>query len=146
MSPCVPVVPLSACLFLVNSQSGVLTREVMPPQRPDLILPSHIPHIEFDILVSDRLNIKAHSRNGRDVLIKLEFVEDRCDTSYQQLQVSGRIEERRILVFPAASNPSMSRRISLDPKILFIIFDTCPPMATVAIRRASLAARGKIKQ
>ena len=54
-----------------------------------------------------------------------------------QLQVSGRIEERaRILVFPAASNPSMSRRISLDPKILPMIFETCPPMTIVAARRA----------
>ncbi len=35
---------------------------------------------------------------------------------------------RHILVFPAASNPSMSRRISLDPKILPIILDIWPPM------------------
>ena len=33
-----------------------------------------------------------------------------------------------ILVFPAASKPSMSRRISLDPKIFPMIFDTCPPI------------------
>ena len=33
------------------------------------------------------------------------------------------------LVFPAASKPSMSRRISLDPKILLMIFETEPPMA-----------------
>ena len=33
------------------------------------------------------------------------------------------------LVFPAASKPSMSRRISLDPKILPMIFETEPPIA-----------------
>ena len=32
------------------------------------------------------------------------------------------------LVFPAASKPSMSRRISLDPKILPMIFETEPPI------------------
>ena len=37
----------------------------------------------------------------------------------------------RILVLPAASSPSISSRISLDPKILFIIFEMEPPMAPV---------------
>ena len=36
--------------------------------------------------------------------------------------------EVNILVFPAASKPSMSRRISLDPKILPMIFETEPPI------------------
>lgn len=41
------------------------------------------------------------------------------------------LEEGRgenVLVFPAASSPSMRRRISLDPKILPMILETCPPM------------------
>ena len=33
-----------------------------------------------------------------------------------------------LLVFPAASRPNMSRRISFDPKILPIILETWPPM------------------
>ena len=33
-----------------------------------------------------------------------------------------------VLVFPAASRPSINRRISLDPKILPIIFEIEPPM------------------
>ena len=37
----------------------------------------------------------------------------------------------RILVFPAASNPNINIRISFDPKILLIIFDTEPPMLPV---------------
>ena len=37
------------------------------------------------------------------------------------------------LVFPAASNPSISRRISLDPKILSRIFDIPPPMVSGVI-------------
>ena len=36
-----------------------------------------------------------------------------------------------LLVFPAASSPNMSKRISLDPNSLPIIFETCPPMITV---------------
>lgn len=36
-----------------------------------------------------------------------------------------------VLVFPAASRPSIKSRISLDPKILFIIFDIEAPMLSV---------------
>jgi hypothetical protein len=36
-----------------------------------------------------------------------------------------------VLVFPAASRPSIKSRISLDPKILFIIFDIDAPILSV---------------
>ena len=36
----------------------------------------------------------------------------------------------RILVLPAASKPSINIRISFDPKILLIIFDTEPPISS----------------
>jgi len=48
----------------------------MPPQRPNLILPTHIPHIKLNILIRDRLNIKPHRRNSRHVLVELQLVED----------------------------------------------------------------------
>jgi hypothetical protein len=41
-----------------------------------------------------------------------------------------------LLVFPAASRPSMSKRISFDPKILSIILDILLPIfATVVIKK-----------
>lgn len=36
-----------------------------------------------------------------------------------------------ILVFPAASSPSIKSRISFDPKTLFIILEMDPPMLTM---------------
>ena len=45
-----------------------------------------------------------------------------------------------LLVFPAASNPSMSRRISRDPKILPMILETEPPIAVVIVVVAVVAA------
>ena len=33
--------------------------EVMPPQRPNLILSTHIPHGELNVLVLDRLNVET---------------------------------------------------------------------------------------
>ena len=50
-----------------------------------------------------------------------------------------------VLVFPAASSPSMSSRISFDPKILAIILDICPPMVTdVDAVPCATAVSGKI--
>ena len=38
-----------------------------------------------------------------------------------------------VLVFPAASSPSISRRISLDPKILFIILEIEAPIVAACV-------------
>ena len=46
----------------------------MSPQRPNLVLPTHIPHIELNILVGHRLNVEADCGDGGDVLVELEFV------------------------------------------------------------------------
>ncbi len=36
-----------------------------------------------------------------------------------------------VLVLPAASSPSMSNRISFDPKILLMILEMFPPILSV---------------
>ena len=51
-----------------------------------------------------------------------------CNVNSQAAERPEKREEGDVLVFPAASSPSMRRRISLDPKILPIILETCPPM------------------
>lgn len=74
ISPCVPATPhpLSpGCFALMNLQ---LTGEVVPPQRSDLILPTHIPDIELDVLVRDRFDVEAHGGNGGDGLVQLQLV------------------------------------------------------------------------
>jgi hypothetical protein len=52
------------------------TREVVSPQRTDLVLAADVPDVEFGVLVSDRLDVEADGGDGRDVLVKLELVED----------------------------------------------------------------------
>lgn len=106
----------------------------MPPQRPYLVLPSDIPDIEFDVLVSYCFNVEANSGDGSDVGVELQLVED-C---YGHCQSAGLDAVAQIwgitisiLVFPAASKPSMSRRISLDPNIFPMIFEICPPIVVV---------------
>lgn len=50
---------------------------VMAPQRTDLILTSDIPHVKFNILVGDGLDVEADCGDGIDALAQLELVEDR---------------------------------------------------------------------
>lgn len=48
----------------------------MPPQRPDLVLSSHIPDVELDILVRDGLDVEAYGGNRRYVRVELQLVEN----------------------------------------------------------------------
>lgn len=58
----------------VDQALGIL--EVMPPERPDLVLAAHVPHGEADIPVLDRLDVEADRGDGGDDLAELELVED----------------------------------------------------------------------
>ncbi|KAG6554759.1 hypothetical protein Mapa_003778 [Marchantia paleacea] len=51
--------------------------EVMLPQRPDLVLTSHIPHREADVLVLHRLHVETDRRNGGHNLSQLQLVQNR---------------------------------------------------------------------
>ncbi len=42
-----------------NKDDALGILEVVPPQRSDLVLPSHIPHGELNILVFDCLDVEA---------------------------------------------------------------------------------------
>lgn len=132
----------------------------MSPQWPDLVLPTHIPHVELDVLVRDRLDVETDCRDRGDILVELELIEDCCKGNKESALGAlffcwGRVAvERRAwgegggglevwvdeLVFPAASSPSMSRRISLDPKILPITFDICPPIFVEVVELARLGS------
>lgn len=48
----------------------------MPPQGTDLVLTTNIPDIELNILVGDAFDVETDSRDGGDVLVEFQFVED----------------------------------------------------------------------
>lgn len=48
----------------------------MPPERSYLVLPSHVPDIELDVLIIDGLDVEANGRDGGDVGVELQLVED----------------------------------------------------------------------
>ena len=57
-----PPIPSISCSFpsLPSLTLGVL--EIVPPQRTDLVLATHIPHREADVLVLHRLHVEAFSK------------------------------------------------------------------------------------
>jgi hypothetical protein len=63
---------------MISSQH---TRKVMSPQRPDLVLTSDIPDVEFGVLVGDGFDVEADGRDGSHVLVEFELVENCCDLS-----------------------------------------------------------------
>jgi hypothetical protein len=75
-------VPHLAVLYL-----HVLTREVVSPKRPDLVLSADIPDVEARVLVRDGLDVESDGRDGVDFAGsargELEGVEDgfkkKCD-------------------------------------------------------------------
>ena len=69
MSPWVPVIIQFQLLILDRVVYRGLTRKVMSPQGPYLVLSAHVPDIELDILVCDRFDVETNSRYGGDVLI-----------------------------------------------------------------------------
>lgn len=52
----------------------------MPPQGTDLVLATDIPDVEFDILVGDAFHVEADGRDGGDVLVEFQLVENGCRT------------------------------------------------------------------
>lgn len=52
------------------------TREVVSPQRSDLVLAADVPDVELGVLVRDGLDVEADGGDGGDVLVELELVED----------------------------------------------------------------------
>jgi hypothetical protein len=58
----------------------VLTREVVSPKRPDLVLSTDVPDVEARVLVRDGLDVESDGRDGVDFAggarRELEGVED----------------------------------------------------------------------
>lgn len=65
----------------VNDEDKALgAGEVMSPQRSDLVLPAHVPHVELGVLVGHGLDVEADGGDRGHVGVEFEFVEDCCRT------------------------------------------------------------------
>ena len=68
----------SRSVVRVNHEDKALcSREVVSPQRTNLVLPAHVPNVKLDVLVRYRLDVEADSRNRGHVLVEFQFVQNR---------------------------------------------------------------------
>lgn len=106
--------------------------EIMSPQRSNLILTTDIPDGKLNVLVFDRFDIKtcitldqtSQRRNGLGFSINTPIVGI-------VVTISPSLSLYRIVVFPAASKPTIKIRISLLPQSLSKSFEICKPMVTL---------------
>lgn len=110
------------------------TGVVVSPQRTNLVLTTYVPDVKFDVLVGHALDVEADGRDSGDILVELQLVQNSCRRAmvstlvYVRALLAPILWLSFILVFPAASRPSIRMRISLDPKIFPINLDTEPPI------------------
>lgn len=119
----------SVSLARSSTQRLAHTGVVVSPQRTNLVLTTDVPDVKFDVLVGHALDVEPDGGDGGDILVELQLVQDSCaELSAQHTFFHTPTFDLFILVFPAASRPSIRMRISLDPKILLINLDTEPPI------------------
>mmetsp|Transcript_34536 Transcript_34536/g.86823 ORF Transcript_34536/g.86823 Transcript_34536/m.86823 type:complete len:287 (-) Transcript_34536:180-1040(-) len=69
--------PDAVAIVRINDHhEGLAVLEVVPPERPNLVLAANVPHGEGDVLMLDRLDIEANGGDGSHDLAKLELVQD----------------------------------------------------------------------
>jgi hypothetical protein len=112
-------------IVAVNHEDDTLgILEVMSPQGSDFVLSTHIPDRELNVLVFYGLDIEANGRNCGDDFTKPANVSDLPQIIY----VKPYFNLYRMVVFPAASRPTMRIRISFFPKNRSNNFEIVIPM------------------
>lgn len=119
---------------------GVL--EVVPPEGADLVLASDIPHGELDVLVLDGLDVEACGIQSQQwCWIRMVAGMDEPMVG-MVVTISPSLSLYRIVVFPAASKPTIRMRISFFPHSLSNSFENVRPMVVVGARGESYGVKG----
>ena len=102
-----------------DEDDALCVLEVMPPQRPDLVLSAHVPHGELDVLVFDSLDIEAYisceHQHADSWHSRIGCWED-APMVGMVVTISPSFSLYKIVVFPAASKPTIRILISFLPQ------------------------------
>ena len=103
--------------------------EVMPPQRSDLVLSTDIPHGELNVLVFDRLDVETC------VSLLSAIDANRYTAAFRYapmvgivVTISPSLSLYKMVVFPAASNPTIKILISFLPQRRSNSFENVRPI------------------
>ena len=137
-------------IIAVDDEDDALSvLEVVSPQRPDLILSTDVPHRELNVLVFDSLDVEAYWEHGKLGFHRDQKVAGAADSPMVGIVVlsgsAGQSDQRlggktytispsfnlyKMVVFPAASRPTIKIRISFFPHSLSKSFENVNPMFT----------------
>jgi hypothetical protein len=121
----------TVAIVAVNDEDDTLgVLEVMPPERTDLVLTADIPHGERDVLVLDGLDVET-CHVGQRTAHGCEGAGRNEPIVGMVVTISPSLSLYRIVVFPAASKPTMRMRISFLPHSLSNSFENVRPMFAV---------------
>jgi hypothetical protein len=134
-----PSLDNSVTIVAINNEDDTLgILEVMSPQRSDLVLSTNIPDSELNVLIFDGLDVKAYYK---DVLAFFysdprQYINDMGNRICIPIvgivvTISPSFSLYRIVVFPAASKPTMRILISFFPHSLSNSFENVRPMMSV---------------
>jgi hypothetical protein len=119
-------------IIAVNDEDDTLgVLEVMSPQRSDLVLSTNIPYGELNVLVFDSLNVEAWKTRCQLFPGQIEA----CCVNGAIIPIVGMVVTispsfslYKIVVFPAASKPTIKILISFFPQSLSKSFENVRPM------------------
>jgi len=120
-----------AIVAVYNEDDTLGVLEVMPPQRTDLVLSTNIPYGKLNILVLNSLDVEACMEIAR---ISTAANAMSCMARENKpivgmvVTISPSLSLYRIVVFPAASSPTIKIRISFFPHSLSNNFENVRPM------------------
>ena len=120
---------------------GVL--EIMPPEGADLVLTTDIPHGELNVLILDRLNVEACRPACQSHSLVIVGVRLDAPIVGIVVTISPSLSLYRMVVFPAASKPTIKMRISFLPHSLSKSFENVRPMVAVGARVESARRNGE---
>lgn len=120
-----------AVVAVDNKDDTLSVLEIMPPQWSDFVLSTNIPHGKLNVFVLDSLNIESYSES---ILAGLHRLHRSCYARENEpmvgmvVTISPSLSLYRIVVFPAASRPTIRILISLLPHSLSNNFEIVRPM------------------
>lgn len=121
----------TVAIVAINNEDDTLgVLEVVSPQWPDFILPANIPYGELDVLVLDGLDVEScftPSSSARDSW-KIQVSTQHLPMVGIVVTISPSFSLYRIVVFPAASRPTIRIRISFFPHSLSKSFEKVRPI------------------
>ena len=128
-----------AIVAVDDEDDALRVLEVVPPQRPDFVLAADVPDRELDVLVFDCFDVEACVISVSVMRVLVLGILGGALEGYAPIvgmvvTISPSFSLYRMVVFPAASKPTIRMRISFLPQRRSNSFENVRPILAVLTR------------